>query len=611
LALLAGPGWANAQTRSVIPANQVANISLTSKNSQPLSFELNGIALPAGATVDSAKFDIVLNKSTDGTTSIIVTYEGKVPPGVKSTQINSRVLPKGTIAGTEIVMDVNPAFIKASFPNGLKVSLTNKIPNSGSSYYASASTNLAPRILVYYSYKSPRNDWAGSHADGQHSGSTANRFADAGAVTNFRLSSGQKFNKVQTDLVMYKGQVYMVDNAMGKTTVYAIDPVLNVQNKVGDFDVATQMPAIDPFGRMYFVSTNKVDMVNLNNYAERRTAIPLSTTEIVSAAPTSGRDGTIYLALNNYIRAYTPFPGYQLIWQYEMPDAKSTVALSPDETRAYVINRSGMLVEINTINGSKVSSKTLRMKDPGPDEGVTIPLVTSTGYVYVANKLIDADSMYVFNRNLTRVQSIGGVNISQPVSGPDTLLQTVNTSTAYFINSGNLVRSFPAASSVVATFKGNLSVRSLVADMTGNIYCLGNDKVLYSYINRSVNVSPANPDDDAGFQKAMIIAPDGSLYTTTSSALFALRPAYKSDYTLKNTDIQLNNYTFRGNQLNVSGQYVLQGKKILVGNQAVSIGPDSRLDPAADITIESGGRVSFQKGFRVPAGARLTVKNGY
>jgi hypothetical protein len=609
IALVVCAEWVNAQIRSVIPVNPVSSIALTSKNAVSLSFDLSFI--PAHAIIDSAKFDIVLNNRTDGTTSIIVTYDGNLPPGVTSKQINSRVLPKGTVAGTEIMLNVNKAFITASSPNRFNIILTNKIPNSVSGYYASANINLAPRIIVYYSYKNNAVDWAGSHADGQHSGRTLMRFADAGHVSNFRMAPLQKFNKVQTDLVMYKNQVYLIDGAIGKTTVYAIDPVLNVQNKVGDFDAVTQMPVIVPSGRMYYVSNNKVDVVNLHNYADRKTAISLSTTEIVSAAPASGRDGSLYLAMNSVVRAYTPYPNHQLIWQYDMPDNKSTVALSPDETMAYVINRSGKLVVINTINGHEVNTTNLYMKTPDPNEGVTIPLVTTTGYVYVANKLIDADSIYVFNSQLGRVQSIGGVNLSQPVSGTDTLMKTVNTSTVYFMNAGNLVQSFPTMSHVVIPFKTNLSVRSLISDMTNNIYCLGNDQVLYSYINGNLNISPANMGDDVGFQKAMIIAPDGSLYTATSSSLFTLRPVYKSDYSLKSTDAQLNNYTFRGNQLNVNGSYILQGKKILIGSQAVNINTNVRLDPSANVLIESGGKVSFQTGFSVPVGAQLTIKNNY
>src|ERR1700744_4921941 len=93
LTLFIGSQCVYAQIRSVIPANQIASISLNNKNSVPLSFEFSSITLPPDATVDSAKFDIVLNQVTDGTTSIIVTYDGNIPPGLKSNQINSRVLP--------------------------------------------------------------------------------------------------------------------------------------------------------------------------------------------------------------------------------------------------------------------------------------------------------------------------------------------------------------------------------------------------------------------------------------------------------------------------------------------------------------------------------------
>jgi hypothetical protein len=605
--LLAAAPASQAQVRSVIPADTTAAVVITPTDSAILGYSLSPI--PPGARIDSGRLLFVLKEKLAGNAGVVASYVGNPPKGVRSRQIDSKVLPAGTPAGTAVVLHVDSNFIIAALAGQLNISLKAPLRDSKATFWGSDRTNFSPRLLVYYSFKTRLPNWAGVRADARHSASTIMRFGGADSVVKVRARPLVSFNKVQTDLVMYNNLVYVIDNAAGQTSLYAIDPLTKYRTRAGGLEAAAQTPVIDPFGRLYYVSANKVTVIPLDDPAHRSTAVSLRTNEIVSNAPTSGRDGTLYLTLtgaaaaNDYIAAYTPYPQHRLIWKCLLAGDKSPVALSPDEAIAYVVNRTGTMLAINTVNGAPLNSVHLSMAVKN-NEGVTIPLVSSSGYVYVANKLIDADSLYVLDSRLNRVQAFGGVHLSQAVNGAD--------SAVFFVDSGKLIRTYSRQAEVLASFAPNLSVRSLVADLSNNIYCLGNNTRLYIYSNHSVKDVASHLGPQEGFQKALVIAPDGSLYTATSTSLYTFRAdSLSGDYTLQPGDAGLNYFVFRGNSCVAPAGYVLSGRKILIGTKTIGLGAKVMLYPGADITLESGGTTFIQNGFSVPVGARLTVRSGY
>jgi len=366
---------------------------------------------------------------------------------------------------------------------------------------------------------------------------------------------------------------------------------------------------IDPFGRLYYISENGVTVIELlNNYKRNNDAIKIPTGKTLKAFPTVGPDGSLYLSMNDIIYAYSPFPKNQLMWQYSLSGAsgnKSAVSLNRESNIAYVVSYdSRSVIGINANSGLKMYEAPVELI-VDQTQGPVVPSVDNNGDVYVCNKIVGANKMFVFDATLRNARTINAAaNISLPVATTD--------NTVYFVLDGQLMKYAGGGDPMpVAKFDGLTRIRSITSDLSDNVYCLGQDNnMLYAYNNATrttvatqVSINP---------QRALAMNTDGSLYTATSSQLIAIRPrTFISDATLTKDMANYNLATFRGTNTTVESGALLIKNKAIVASQKVLFANNVTIDPSARIIVEAKNAISFSKGFAVKNGAVLSCKTNY
>lgn len=604
--LLALPYCLLAQTavKTVIPALPGSETAVNSTDTAQLAFSLTSI--PANAIIDSGYLRLTLRDDINGAQMVLVLYRAADKKRIDNLSLHATDKKDATIS-----IKIRPLLIPSpATPFNIRIYTPASAANSNlkaffySPDYTPAGTS--PRIVVYYHLpENPVVEWAGSHADQQHSGHTISSFA--GSVPKmYRHASKISFSAIQSNLVLYKGLVYVIDNSQGQTRLYATNPLTKTKAEVAaGLPVQAVMPTIDNWGRMYYTSSNWVQVIDLEHNGAITNAISLAGT--ITTAPTVAKDGSLYLVFADGLEAYSPYPEHKLLWKYPLTGKKSAVTLNREGTIAYIASyANNTVIALNTENSQVLYTAPVGLH-AADNEGATIPVVTNDGYVYVANRFANADSMFVFDSRLNRIQSISGSHISQPAYGKD--------STVYFTKTGALVKCYPYTAKEVA-YPGN-SPRSVLADMSNNAYLLypvgDNGSKLNVYIAETNNLISTNENTDGGIDKAMVIGADGILYTCTSNDLLVMpTDAFNDAYILQsNKDEELDNTTFRGSLLEVPASYTLKHRKILVGQSGVSLGGNVQVSADASITVTSGGGISFKNGFTVKQGATFSCKTGY
>lgn len=602
--------------KTVFIANttSASNMTIGTTPSSSITFDLNTI--PISATIDSCKLLLVCATNITNKTMLDITLaQGTFPDATQVVNNNKRIcylsLDKGVKQDSVLRANVNPAFISKNLYKTLGISL--KVHKNTLTFAnKSLLPGNCPRLVVYYTLKNYQKvEWAGAQGDAQHQAQTATNFGGI-IPTGFTCEKVTEITNNQQDLVMYKNKIYVAApgeiNALKAANLYAIEP--NTKNKTRiatNLDNSIQMPVIDYAGRLYYISENKVSVFDLNNGNAKTEPISISGMKTIKVSPTIGKDGTLYLVLSNIICAYSPFPQHRLLWQYSLSGDKSPLTLNPEGTIAYVASYTrDTLYAINTNNGRKIGEVAVALA-PVQNEGATIPLVNNKGYIFVSNQLINATQISIFDKNLVPVNTIKETNLSRPIAGKDIV---------FWMNNGNLIRADSMGNTLSKVLvKASLSTHSLVTDLSNNAYVLGMDNSLY-YIAAKATSAVSVKSQNA-FQKALIIAPDGVLYTTTSDNLHRFTTTFAStsfatDYTLGVADKQNNNICLRGKTVNIPNDYVLMNKKILLANETINLGTNTTIDKAADITLDIGkGGISFKPGFRVEKGATLSCKTGY
>jgi len=607
------------QVKTVIRANYAGSAAVTPRDSARVEFDFS--SLPGNSVkIDSCKLQLVVQSKANNKAVVTILYAGSkaLPPSLRTRQINIVSMENDIRNDSIITINVNPDFITNSLGGTMPVSLKTTTPNDNIriQFYPTDSTapqpNYAPRLLVYYTMPvtTMGADWRQPYAGERHAPQIGMRYYGA-APASFQTVTLNDLGSIQKDLIAYNGLIYAVANnpTATSTRLYAIDPITRFQQLVADnLPVAKEMPVIDPFGRLYYISENSISVIELlNNYKRTDNVIRISNGKTLKSFPTVGSDGSLYLSLNDIIYAYSPFPKNKLIWQYSLGGStgnKSAVSLNKPASIAYVVSYdTRTIIGINANSGLKMYEAPVELI-ADQTQGAVVPSVDDDGDVYVCNKIVGADKMFVYNETLSNARTIkANKSISLPVATTD--------NTVYFVLDEQLMKYAGGGDPMpVAKFDGITRVRSITSDRSNNVYCLGQDNNLfYAYnndarttIKATVTVNP---------QRALIMNTDGSLYTATSSQLVSIRPAFTDNATLTKDMSNYNIATFRGNTTTVEAGSTLNKNQAIVGSSGVVFSNNITIGGTARMIVEAKRSISFGKGFTVKQGAVVSCKTGY
>ncbi|MGV3508138.1 MAG: hypothetical protein ACO1N7_02525 [Sphingobacteriaceae bacterium] len=616
LQLVVCSGYGQVVVKTVIPATITSdrNLIVTNQNGGSLNFDLS--SLPKGADIKSSKLQLVLQEDV----------RQKMLLDVRTLPAKTRIFNKelGILNKKESVIDLNidPKFYNLPATKQLSIGLQTIIKNEvRAAFYPASVVNVsnAPRLIISYSTNQQQlPNWASLRGNAQHTAQTLKMFQGA-TPTDFVIKEIGNLGAIQSDLVMGNNLIYAVSNEGSITKMYAIDPISKNQFIIADNLNATSFvttPVLDPFGRLYYFSENEIKVFDLTANNSGTKIADVNTSDKITASPTAGPDGSLYVSSANNISAYRSFGKNQtspLLWQYNLDGKKSAVTLNNNGTIAYVLSHDQKkIISINANNGRKIAERRVFLQDYSTTESSTVPLVNSNGFVYMTSKLNNADSLYILDENLKLVKSFGGGKFSSAAMA--------NDGSIYFVKGDSLVNVGPKkAYRGVNKLPNAPSVRSVVTDLSNNVYILTSDKMIYNYLNKEnrlikvpVNLKDGSGNDIDITQGNMIIAPDGSLYAMSSSKIYTIRSnKFDNEYTLTDGDKYTSNVSFRGNKIIVPEKFTLTNKKQLVGVDAVLINNGVTIAKDAIVSIQSAGGITFKPGFKINAGATLSCKTGY
>jgi hypothetical protein len=596
-----------------------------------LQFDLSTI--PQNAKIESCVLLLVLDTVPPTITSVRVkqVLDNKLSSNNLSGQIAlrqiyaSRYKESDTLAFRSLTGTIERSLQQELASNDKKITfqLSTAYKNAPLSFYSSVLPKLEtrqnpgfiPRLVVQYSPAPGGATWANSHADAQHTSRSSWRSMGPKANQPAVEKIYQLQAPIQKDMVMYKGRIYLIAPVAASYFLYAIDPITKAIDslQLTEVKVPDKMPAVDPFGIYYHITAQAVDVINLeNNVITHPIKLP-GQLNFIKASPTLGPDGTLYLSTSLFIYAYSPYPKHQLLWQYN-PRGKniSSVTLSVDGGTAYVVTESEAqdardgVIAINTINGrgTRVPVDLVSSEDGN----MMIPAVNQRGQLFITNGFPQGNALYIFDKQLRALDTIKGNRISQPSVAAD--------GTVFYVKDGT-VFNYTRDGSVRVASESVGDVNSIVTDAGNNVYLLTDTKV-FGFKKPTSSQPPGNSPKwmdithNAGLQRAMMVAPDGSIYSASSTALYTIRSRNftPASYTVSASDLLLNKSAFHGQTLTLTENINSGYQQMFIGAESVNIN-SVEIKAGAKVTLISGGTISFQPGFRLQKGAELSCKTGY
>jgi hypothetical protein len=600
--------------KTVVPATAVGNDILEVKNGQAQTIAFDLSSLPVNAMVDSSKLLLVLSNDVPLKMILVLADPSQIKP-----QVFNKTLDKPNKQDMSITLNV-PARVFSTITNKTFSLDTKAVSNNITcSFYGATNKllNYAPKLIIYYSLPSgPIAHWQQVRGNAQHTAQTQNLLIGS-VPLNYNVQAVQNFRSIQTNLLMNNGYIYTLADADTSTKLFAIEPIgKSISNVVNDVLPALNnfkaMPIVDAFGRLYYFSENNGIVINLQDGNKKSEPINMPSSKIMVAEPNLGADGTLYVVDNAGINAYSPYPNHQLIWNARLAGNKSAVTIARNGEILYVVSYDErQLFAINTTNGAIMQAININLRNPDYNESTVLPMVDVAGNIYVPNKLMNADTLTIINPLCTSSKIITANNISPLALG--------SGNNVFFIKDGFVMRLVDGNDIPIAGIGDNIKIRSLVADLSNNVYALGFNNKLYTYTsaNQALSQYLLEVKDEKGnrvdlTQAAMIIGPDASLYLCSSSILYAVRPnQYEADYTLTDNDNNSNRLTIRGNKVTVKDAAILNNTKHIVSANSINIGQNVTVAKTANITLEAKNGISFGNGFTVSPGAVFVCKMSY
>jgi hypothetical protein len=520
----------------------------------------------------------------------------------------------------------------------------------------------APRLLLTYTQPNAlpgEADWSQIRRDAQHSGRSPWRIYDPGGtyapadVKVYSLNGGSGGAKDRGDLrqspLLYGGEIF---NALDLQELNRYQLVARDRRsgqvlsdvKVDQNQQPIPLPTFLVAGgndRLYYFSENQIAGYNVGSGSlVRAPEKPLDLTGetlLATSTPTVGADGSLYMATNNYVRAYSPAPEQKLLWRYSYPTTErqvGAVALSKDETTAYILlgGTDTRLVALDSATGD------CRWQHKAADFAITraqnatgsmpIPVVAGND-ILVTSGFPTGDKLYVFHDEAGAAPPAGGEmvppapgspaagscradkapevrgtqdHIPAPVAGPG--------DEAYYILGGKLCRSLKGETCADLNCEGAAAadpkdITLLIGDNSAgenltHLYGLAAEKkrlFLIAIGKWPTTVSCRARDPGFALGPNLILAPDGTLYNVDDNKLIqviAPTPPPAGQEPLVLTDDLL--------RKNPATAFRVSGKIQTAAN--LTLGPET------DLILVAGENISFGEGFTVKEGAQMRARVG-
>jgi len=624
-------------------------------------FDLNN--LPRNARVNQLSLKLAVSSKTNtlsGASQTITILQGKQPWSAVN-DLNDPSLPSWTDfkknqasiglaevkASTQLLsfdlglpQDRDSNYVSQFLPPGaggalyLAARSTSKEDNF---FYSSASATTRdsiskkPKLVVQYQVfpSIKRNDWGQAFNSPQRS-SLLNWKNNADITSaGFRvLPNGRSDLYVGADLTgpigIFKNMpVVFTQSASGISIVYAVKQLDGGGNEIwsiGVNDIAKCSPLIDEYGRLYYLTSNSMSILDMNNtgtYASfngknfRWLQISDITNKQASSirdGATIGYDGTLYLSTDSGLLALSAFPQFKTRWKYNTSINERTglVSLTPDESKAFFISyntqqNNSRLIVLDNIDGTLLASRTISADyDNDGNLYIPAPVVQSNNKVFVLSGYDNGNKLFVYNLDATNTLNIidtidskatNNTGISQPVIDAK--------SNVYFVYNKKLARYDTTQLYKVNVFSTPDSLDNatiLVTDASSDIFALdpyyGANRVSgFKFNGKQFDTLFSQVvTGDGSLKKNLVLSPDGTLYTVTSNNVIAIGPR----------SVTLDDLVLSG--LNTNTVY-RANKSITVNGFDVS--------PSINAVLFSGESISFKPGFRVKLGAQLSCKTGY
>jgi outer membrane protein assembly factor BamB len=527
----------------------------------------------------------------------------------------------------------------------------------------------APRLLLTYSLPDAvpgEADWSQIRRDAQHSGRSHWRMYDPGGnytptqVAVVPLDGAKDRGDLRQSPLLYGSRIFNALDASGlnRYQLVARDRSGQVLSDVtvdggkSRLDANQQpipMPKFLVAGgrdRLYFFDENWIFGYSLaSGSLLPAPEPPLATTNetlLPTSTPTVGADGSLYVAFDKYVRAYSPGPEQKLLWRYEYPNREGqvgAVTLSKDETTAYILlgGTDTRLVALDSATGDcrwQQKAADFAISRKVNDTG-SMPIPVIAGSVIEGNDILvtsgfpTGDKLYVFHDEAAKTpaggelvgpapappacrkdKAPGGMevrgtqdHILAPVAGPG--------DEAYYIRAGKLCRSLKKEETCAdlkceGAAADGTDITQLIGDSSAgqsltHLYGLAAEKKLLFFI--TVGVWPeavkCNVYPGGNLGPNLIVAPGGTLYNVgDDNSLQAIVPTKLADAETKPT-LPLTAKLLSDNPNSV---FRVSGK--IQTADGLTLGADT------DIILVAGESISFGTGFTVKPGAQLRARVG-
>lgn len=518
----------------------------------------------------------------------------------------------------------------SDFLQGGILSLAARSPekNQDTKFFSTETSETAsnfskkPKLIVTYEIASYpfRQDWAQSFANPQHNSLLdwkSNTYPTAAQARKLSDIPGE--NIQDAGILIYKNQPVVWTQAASGSSVFNVKQLNSKGNVLwskGVDDAARCTPLIDEKGRMYYISKKGnltiLDMNNNGNSLFSKSLSDMTNKQIdaVNNTVTLGYDGTLYVPSDKGVFAVSAFPQLKVRWKYEQKanETNGTVSISPDESKAFFINvdknnKRSRLIVLDNLDGSLIAASDYNLGGYADSENYHIPspVVQNNSRVFVLDGFDNSNKLFVFDvdekTKSIKTQNISAGNtintgISQPViDAQSNVFFVYNRDLAKYNASANKADVFQKS-----TVFDNASI--LVTDASSNIYAIdpySTPKKIVGFKNdvNSPNTFSVNIDGAFGNpRKNIVLAPDGTLYTTTATNLISVTP-------LK---VAANTTTINASNLSTDTTYSASDSIIVEGFNVL---------PSVNTILNSGGSISFKGGFSVTKGAQITCKTGF
>jgi hypothetical protein len=558
-----------------------------------LMFDLT--AIPPGATVTACQLvltvDGQLSKQivkvllvdddtwTDHLTFQTAPAPSKTPVGTWLAERTSRVATNA----------VNPVLVgavrdrRAGPSRRLSVQLSSVFGQEGgarsNSYYSFESAagsrrpGSAPRLVVQYRPAAAplARDWPQAQGDPRHSGRSAWRFAGTPTQTYLAdtVVSGTSLSSpavIVNDLLYFFTPTALQVLNPARKTVRALASGLN------QFGTS----ALAPGGLLYAAAATELAAFDLTADGKKTISVPLTG----SAEITAGADGSVYVVQGSTLQAYVRrLDTLVLSWAKDLAaGVHSPVTLSADGSIAFIA-AGNRLHAVWAADGSEVWTYDL----PSAAAHLTNPVCgRANGLSYFGV----GDALYVFGAIGTPLRTfkvVAGADISQPLIDGDDVLHALQASTLFTVSADGTAISGQVT---IPGLDASTPVRP-VMDGAGNVYIIDNGDRLYVC---TPDLKVANQPQQvpfAGRTPGLQIAPDGSLFCGSASALFRLTPAVSPAVTVGSYQ---------------DATCYRAGSSLVLGGAA--------LPASASLVFQSGGSIAIKPGFSVPRGTESVFITG-